>query len=138
MEKFSQEMLKKNMTFTYLTILPDDASLSALTLDLSTNSTGETCINTSKNVDAAHVGNKTEDVPTNLKRDNTSDLTVPRAIEELKNLTPIGEELVTDLKGPPLFMFPPLQGDTLMCKFSTIQEIAMCCLRKALLKTSMV
>ena len=110
MEKFSQEMLKKNMTFTYLTILPDDASLSALTLDLSTNSTGETCINTSKNVDAAHVGNKAEDVPTNLKRDNASDLTVPRAIEELKNLTPIGEELVTDLKGPPLFMFSTTPG----------------------------
>ena len=84
MEKFSQEMLKKNMTFTYLTIFPDDASLSALTLDLSTNSTGQTCNNTGKNFDAAHVGNKADDVLTNPKRDNAADLTVPRAIEKLK------------------------------------------------------
>ena len=110
LERFHQEMQKRKMTFTYFSSIMF-ADLNST--DSSLNPTGETCSNSIKDVDATNLGvvsaagrpkalNKTGKKPVNLS--------VPRAIQKLQELTPEGQHLVTELKDPPLFMFSYTTG----------------------------
>ena len=100
MERFSQELQKRKMTFSYI------ASISPiLEVCSSLPNTPEGILDLALPANNRS-GSKVTDPDANLHK----------AIEKLRNLTPKGEHLVTELKDPPLFMFSTISG-----RFSDVQ-----------------
>ena len=83
-------------------------------------------------------GKLPEEVALEAHSPNNSDLPMAEAISQLQKLTPSGEELVTELKDPPLFMFSTTLGDTVMSRSSMTLAIPTVYSRLELLQTSMV
>ena len=102
LEKFSQEFQRRNMIFTY--VVPH-----RLADNLVTNKSSSSVIpvNISPEI-ATSARPKTKSVKDNSKTEG--DLPLPVVIEKLKDQTPAGEHLVTDLKDSPLFMFSSTPG----------------------------
>ena len=113
LDKFAAELAKKNMVFVHLTDM-------CPILDAPTfpgagfTSPGEPCNDPRNEHDIAHLGTAATNAKRTKPPDSTdsspSSISIPQAIEKLKKLTPSGEELMTKLKDPPLFMFSSIPG----------------------------
>eukprot|EP00092_Neocalanus_flemingeri_P018101 GFUD01019591.1.p1 GENE.GFUD01019591.1~~GFUD01019591.1.p1 ORF type:complete len:2548 (-),score=673.50 GFUD01019591.1:927-8570(-) len=99
LKNFSEELLRKNIGFTFLTTFFDTSFDAAAA---STNSKVQNVI--------ATAAKKSEKNRASI-RDTRSDLSLPETIQKLQSLTPPGEQLCTKLKDPPLFMFSTIQGE---------------------------
>ena len=99
MEKFSQEFRKRNMVFTYLANLKPNMEDCQILYPSNLTSSDTSSVQ----IDDAALPARTNKYSGNNRK--PPDLTINETMKKLKDLTPIGEELITKVKDPPLFMF---------------------------------
>ena len=104
LDKFKQEMQKRNMVFSYI------VSLSHILESCPTSS------NQPLDVDNSSVEKQSLATKKQSRSKKPPDLSIEETLDKLRNLTPEGENLITNLKDPPLFMFSSTPG-----RFSDIQ-----------------
>ena len=104
MEKFSQEFRKRNMVFTYLANLKPNMEDCQILYPSNLTSSDTSSVQ----IDDAALPARTNKYSGNNRK--PPDLTINETMKKLKDLTPIGEELVTKVKDPPLFMFSSTPG----------------------------